>query len=65
MPLRDERATRLTRALLANIDDWEARCLEIAEHANPGNKVRALSLARDIGMVRHSLRRLAGLGGDE
>jgi hypothetical protein len=48
-------------AVLQNLENWEQRCLEIADNANPGNKVRALSLARDLEMAKHSLRRLAGL----
>lgn len=35
--------------------------MEIEANANPGNKVRALSLARDLEQARLSLARLAGL----
>jgi hypothetical protein len=35
--------------------------LEIADHATPGNKIRALSLARDMEQARVSLTRLAGM----
>lgn len=59
MALAGERAKRIMRATLENIDDWYNRTLEIAEHANPGNKVRALSLARDLEQVRLSLERLS------
>jgi len=47
--------------MLATLDDWTARVEEIAVHAIPGNRVRALSLLRDMEQTRHSLRRLAGL----
>jgi len=49
---------------LATIDDWQARIEEIASHAIPGNRVRALSLLKDMEQTRHSLRRLAGLEPD-
>jgi hypothetical protein len=58
MPLAGERAARVMRATLENIDNWRNRALEIADHANPGNKVRALSLARDLEQARLSLERL-------
>lgn len=47
---------------MENIANWESRALEIAEHATPGNKSRALSLARDMEQARVSLTRLAGMG---
>jgi hypothetical protein len=59
MPLREAYARRIVCAVLANIDNWRDRCLEIEEHANPGNKVRALSLARDLEQCRVSLQRMA------
>lgn len=65
MPLREAYARRIVCAVLANIDNWRDRCLEIEQHANPGNKVRALSLARDLEMARLSLKRLADLRDDE
>ncbi len=61
VPLRNEKARRIVRAVLENIENWESRALEIAEHATPGNKVRALSLARDMEMARLSLTRLTGM----
>lgn len=60
MPFRDEKARRIVQAVLANIQAWEDRVLEIEANANPGNKVRALALARDLEQARVSLTRLAG-----
>lgn len=65
MPLRDAYAKRIVCAVLANIDNWRERALEIEQHANVGNKVRALSLARDLEMARLSLKRLADVREDE
>jgi hypothetical protein len=61
VPLRNEKARRLVVAVLANIEDWERRALEIADAATPvtGNKARALSLARDMEQCRLGLTRLA------
>jgi hypothetical protein len=61
VPLRNEKAQRLVRAVLENVQDWESRALEIADAALPvtGNKARALSLARDMEQCRLSLTRLA------
>jgi hypothetical protein len=61
--LQAERAERIIVAVLENIGNWQDRVLEIADNAIPvtGNKARALSLARDLEMAKHSLRRLAGL----
>lgn len=61
MVLAQERAERIITAVLQNIENWQERVLEIEENANPGNKIRALSLARDLEMAKLSLRRLAGL----
>ena len=58
MPLRDEKARRLTQALLANVDNWQRRAIEIADCCPVGCKGEALSLARDIEMARTSLARL-------
>jgi PHD/YefM family antitoxin component YafN of YafNO toxin-antitoxin module len=58
LPLRDEKARRLVTAVLHSLAEWEQRCLEIADYANPGNKVRALSLAKDLEQARVSLQRL-------
>ena len=58
VPLRNEKARRLVQAVLENVADWEVRCLEIAEHEPPGNKSRALSLARDMEQCRVTLTRM-------
>lgn len=59
MPLAEGYARRVVEAVLANIDNWRERCLEIEANANPGNKARALSLARDLEQARVSLKRLS------
>ena len=65
-PLTDSaRAARIVTAVLDNIENWRDRVLEIESHANPGNKVRALALARDLEMARVSLGRLAGRAPDD
>jgi hypothetical protein len=61
VPLREEKARRLVKAVLANIDNWTLRIEEIEAHANVGNKARALSLLRDMEMAKISLNRMAGL----
>ena len=66
--IRDEKAARLTQALLANVDNWEQRTLAIADALPLGDKRLALSLALDIRQVKCSLSRLianldAGAGG--
>ena len=58
MPLRDEKARRLTQALLANVENWQRRAIEIADAVPVGHKSAALSLARDIEAARCSLVRL-------
>jgi hypothetical protein len=63
--LQAEKAQRIIIAVLQNIGNWRDRALEIEEHANPGNKLLALSLARDLEMCRISLRRLAELPEDD
>ena len=65
MPFSEERANRVVVAVLANIENWRERALEIEANANPGNKIRALSLARDLEMARLSLCRLAGVPCDK
>lgn len=65
MKLEDAYARRIVCAVLANIDNWRERALEIEANANPGNKVRALSLARDLEMARLSLKRLAEINDGE
>lgn len=64
MPLEGERARRIIVAVLQNVGNWEQRLVEIEQHATPGNKVRALSLLRDLEMFRVSLCRLARMEGD-
>jgi hypothetical protein len=59
--LQAERAERIIIAVLQNIGNWEDRVLEIEQSCPPGSKILALSLARDLEMAKHSLRRLAGL----
>jgi hypothetical protein len=61
MPLEGARAKRIIIAVLENIGNWEERVLEIEQNASPGNKIRALSLARDMEMCQRSLKRLAEL----
>lgn len=63
MPLEGERARRIIVAVLQNVDNWRSRIEEIESFATPGNKVRALSLLRDIEMFKLSLCRLAKLEG--
>ena len=63
--LQAEKAQRIIIAVLQNIGNWRDRALEIEEHANPGNKILALSLARDLEMCRLSLKRLAGMPEDD
>jgi hypothetical protein len=58
LPLREEKARRLTTALLANVENWEQRVLAVAECCPVGCKHEALSLARDIEIARGSLERL-------
>lgn len=58
MPLREEKAQRLTQALLANVENWQRRALEISDCCPVGCKADALSLARDIEAARVSLMRL-------
>jgi hypothetical protein len=55
-----ERVGRIIRAVLENVENWEERIREIEAHAVPGNKIRALSLLRDMEQCRLSLARLAG-----
>lgn len=64
MPIEGARAQRIVAAILENISNWRERALEIEKHANPGNKVRALSLARDLELARLSLCRLAQMEGE-
>jgi hypothetical protein len=61
MVLAQERAERIITAVLQNIENWQERVLEIEQNTEHGNKIRALSLARDLEMAKISLRRLAGL----
>lgn len=63
MPVPAERAERIIKAILANMDNWQERIEEIAVHAVPitGNKARALALLRDMKLAQISLRRLAGV----
>lgn len=56
--LRDEKAARLTRALLSNVENWEARIEAIADCCPVGCKHDALSLLRDMEQARVSLVRL-------
>lgn len=58
---------RVIRALLANIADWEERLREVESHApsDNGNRQRCLTLLRDMGQAKHSLRRLSGIDPDE
>ena len=65
MPLEGERARRIITAVLENVGNWEQRLIEIEQHATPGNKVRALSLLRDLAMFRVSLCRLAQMEGEK
>jgi hypothetical protein len=65
VPLRDAKAARLTRAILANIENWERRVLELADAVPPGQKAPALHLAKDIEMARLSLIRLIQRSGHE
>lgn len=48
-------------ACLSNIDSWIDAASEIAEHATPTNKARALNLERNLRQAKESLRRLAKL----
>jgi hypothetical protein len=59
--LHGERAERIIVAVLENISNWQERVLEIEQSCPPGSKIHALTLARDLEMAKHSLRRLAGL----
>lgn len=61
MIFQQEREQRIIRAVLENIDNWQERVLEIEQNANTGNKVRALSLARDLEFAKQSLKRLCGV----
>lgn len=56
--MRDAKAARLTQALLANVENWERRAVEISDLLPAGQKGAALSLARDIEAARCSLARL-------
>jgi hypothetical protein len=64
VPLEGERARRLITAILQNVGNWEERLEEIASHATPGNRVRSLSLLRDMEMFKLSLCRLARMEGE-
>lgn len=59
--IEPDRLDRLVLAILETMVDWQDRVAEIERHAIPGNKIRALSLMRDMEMTRVSLRRLAGI----
>jgi len=65
VPLRDEKARRIVKAVLANMDNWTLRAGAIADHCPAGAKHDALSLQRDLMMAKLSLERLTGLGGDD
>jgi hypothetical protein len=54
----------MAAAMLATLDNWSERVEEIASHAIPGNRVRALSLLKDMEQVKLSLRRISGLEPD-
>jgi hypothetical protein len=43
------------------MDTWIEAAAEIAEHAIPSNKVRALNLERNLRQAKESLLRLSGL----
>jgi hypothetical protein len=64
VPLTDEeRAQRMTAAILGSLDTWIAATEQIANAAIPftGNKARALHLQRSMLSARQSLLQLAGL----
>jgi len=63
VPLREERAQRIVKAILENIEHWEHQVLTIEARALPGNKADLLALARDMEIARRSICRLAGLEG--
>jgi hypothetical protein len=64
VPLEGERARRIITAILANVQNWEQRLIELEAVAIPGNKARILALMRDIRMFRVSLCRLAKMDGE-
>jgi hypothetical protein len=51
---------RLIRAVLANFTSWLDSLEEIAQHAHPENKMRALHLKRNMLQCQLSLIRLSG-----
>lgn len=55
------KAERLVAAVLVNMDTWIEAASEIAEHAIPTNKGRALNLERNLRQSQQALRRLAGV----
>lgn len=63
--IEPERMARIIKAVLENISNWEDRLEEIAENSTPGNRVRSLSLLRDMRFAHLSLKRLAGLDSKE
>ena len=52
---------RIVAAVLENMNAWISAAEEIAEHAIPTNKGRALNLERNLRQCQQALRRLAGL----
>lgn len=60
----EERARRMAAALLSSLDTWLEQVDEIAIHATPGNRVRALHLMRSMLAAKQTLRNIAGLPED-
>lgn len=52
-------AQRLITAVLANLDAWIEAIEEIERNANPGNKIRALHLVRNMYQCRLALQKIA------
>lgn len=59
--MEPERARRIIKAVLENVQNWEDRIEGIAEGCPAGSKHEALSLLRDMKFAKLSLERLSGI----
>lgn len=57
--LEEEKAKRLSAALLSNLDTWVSDLEAIVELADPGNRLQSLHLLRNMAQAKQALIRLS------
>jgi hypothetical protein len=58
--VEEQKAKRLSVAILSNLDSWISDLTIIEEQSNPGNKSQSLHLLRNMAQAKQALLRLSG-----